>query len=95
MNDRTRLAILLLALSALLAPAAAALGGCDEDGGDLCCAAGCVLCMCCAHQPSLVGNAASAVIGLVMDSPGPPAVLAPATPHPRDILHVPIAAPSR
>lgn len=95
MKRTAHLAILLFALSAFLAPVAGVVHGCDEESDDVCCTAGCALCLCCAHQPQYKDAAETLAARFV---PGPldnPWAASSVSTDPRDILHVPIPALSR
>jgi len=89
MKRAARLAVLAVVLGAVVAPAMAAAVVCPDEGGDACCAPGCVLCLCCSHLRQLVVERCGVESGIDARSLGglPAAVLA--SPHARDILHVP------
>lgn len=90
-----QLTVVLLAMSVVLAPAATALEGCDEAAGELCCAADCVLCACCAHLPAFTSKAAVPLSRFAPATLATPTGMGAVSAHPRDIFHVPIAPRSR
>lgn len=95
MMRTAQLMVFLFACGVLLAPLATVVHACDEDGGDPCCSAGCVLCLCCAHQPPLASATQALLAGVATGPLNAATAGAAVNEDPRDIFHVPIAAPSR
>jgi hypothetical protein len=96
--SRPLVAVLLLLVAALglAAPLVVSADVCEEEGGGDCCGLECAFCVCCAHRPQ---HAAGTALGRSAGDPGgsllPEELPAPREPLPRDVLHVPRAAPVR
>lgn len=91
------LALLVLVVTAVLAPAVAFAHTCPEDESDDCCIPCGARCFCCASAPrmELTTSGADTGPGCVEGRIDAGRLSAPPTPSPRDILHVPRSASPR
>lgn len=90
------LVLLLAAVVGLAAPVVTAAGACVDEAGAGCCGFDCALCLCCAHGPKTTASDLQRRVG--GDAGGrvrPDERTSPPEPLPRDVLHVPKAAPVR
>lgn len=96
MKGRAALGVLLAVTTALVVgPALAVSGICPDDADAGCCGLDCAPCLCCAQGPrTTLPIVSGAPVAAPAGSVGAEALLAPAAPAPRDILHVPKSLPS-